>query len=145
MTLDPFSSEKIVDGKIVLTPLEVIASTVLDDDPTEIESDVIIVPDGDAELVFLLSAVATLSPTNVIWSWSISYDGTNFFDYDGLDADDWADITVLEAAMPDARAVIKGRIVAPYCKVKATGTGTDASNTVTVSASVTRKPATLDA
>lgn len=145
MTLDPFSSETIVGGRIVLTPLEVIASTVLDDDPTEVESDPILVPDGDAELVFLLSVAATLSPTSVVWSWLISYDGTNFFDYDGLAADDWSAITILQAAMPDTRAVIKGRIVAPYCKVKATGNGTDGTNKLTVSASVTRKPISLDA
>lgn len=141
--VDPFSGERVVGDDIVLEPFEIIASTALDDDPTTISSGEILVPDGDAELVVLLAAAATLSPTNVIWSFSISYDGTNFFVIDGPSADDWNEITVVLAAMPDARAVMKGRIVAPYFKVTATGTGTDATNIVTVSASITRKPQSL--
>lgn len=141
--VDPFSSEKVVAGRIVLEPFEIIPSTLLDDDPTSIESGEIIVPDGDAELVFLLTCAATASPTSLIWKFQISFDGTNFFDYDGQGADDWDPITVILAAMPDARAVIKGRIVAPYCKLVATGVDTDGTDKVTVQASITRVPQTL--
>lgn len=141
--VDPFSSEKVVGDDIVLEPFEIIPSTALDDDPTTISSGEILVPEGDAELVVLLAAAATLSPTSVVWSFAISYDGTNFFTIDGMSADDWSPITVVEASMPDSRAVMKGRIVAPFFKVTATGIDTDAGNIVTVSASITRKPQSL--
>jgi len=143
--VDPFSSERIVDGKIVLEPYELIPDTILDDDPTEVESDVFEIPDGDAELVFLCKATATLSPTSVEFQFLISYDGTNFYEIDGQSGfGDWSAITVLLAAMPYAEAVIKGRMVAPYGKVKAVGAGTDASNKITVNVQITRKPQTLD-
>lgn len=139
--VDPFSSEKIEGDEIVLEAFEIIVSTLLDDSPTEVESGEIVVPDDDAELVVLLSTALTLgSPTNVIWSFLISYDGTNFYEIDAKSADDWAPITVITANMPDERAVIKGRVVAPYFKVKATGTGTTGSDTITVGASISRIP-----
>jgi hypothetical protein len=138
--VDAFSSEKVVDGRIVLEPYEIIPSTQLDDDPTEVESGEIIVPGGDAELVFLINAAVTLSPTSVTYQFLISYDGTNFFVYDGLAEDDWSEISVVTANMPDARAVIKGRIVAPFVKLKILGVGTDATNYFTVDASITRVP-----
>ena len=141
--VDPFAGEPVVGDKIVLTPFERIPSTVLDDDPTTISSGEIVIPDGDAELIVLLNAAATLSPTSVVWSFAISFDGTNFFTIDGMGADDWDPITVVEASMPDARAVMKGRIVAPYLKVTATGVDTDAANYVTVDASITRVPESL--
>lgn len=141
--VDPFAGEPVVGDKVVLTPFEIIPSTDLDDDPITVSSGEIVVPDGDAELVVLLSAAATLSPTNVIWSFAISFDGTNFFTIDGQTENDWNPITVLLAAMPDTRAVIKGRIVAPFFKVTALGAGTDATNFVTVAASITRVPVDL--
>ena len=141
--VDAFSSERIVDGRIVLEPFEIIPSTVLDDDPVLIASGEIIVPDGDAELVFLINCAATLSPTSVEYQFSVSFDGTNFFAYDGQGADDWDPITVLLAAMPDARAVIKGRIVAPFVKLTIVAAGSDATNFFTVDASVTRVPQTV--
>ncbi len=141
----PFDSEQVVDGRIVPDAYSIIPSTLLDDSPTEIESGEIVVPGGDAELVVLLNAALTLgSPTNVIWSFLISYDGTNFFEIDAASADDWAPITVLVSAMPDARAVIKGRVVAPWFKVKAVGTGTTGSDTITVDASIARVPDSLE-
>lgn len=144
--IDPFSSDSIVDGRIVPDAVEIIASTLLDDDPTFIESGEIVVPGSDAELVLLLSAEVTLgSPTNVIWSFSISYDGTNFFEIDAASADAWDPITIVEANLPDARAVIKGRVVAPWFKVKATGTGTSGAATITVAASIARIPESLEA
>lgn len=142
--VDPFSSEGVLGDKIVLTPFEIIPSTLLDDSPTEVESGEILVPDGDAELVVLLSAEVTLgTATSIVWSFLISYDGTNFFEIDGASADDWSPITVVIANMPDARAVIKGRVVAPYFKVKAVGVDTNGSDTFTVEASITRVPLTL--
>jgi len=142
--IDPFSSEKVIGDKIVLVPAACIASTVLDDDPTSVTSDPIIVPDGDAELVFLISSAATLAPTNIIISFEISFDGTNFFEMD-FETGSWDAITVLTAAHPYAGAVSKGRVVAPYMRLKITATGSDVSNFFTVSASVTRIPTTLEA
>ena len=144
--VDAFSSERIVDGRIVLEPFEIIPSTLLDDDPTEVESGEILVPDGDSELVVLLSAdqgAGTGTPTSVTWQFLISYDGSNFFVVDGASADAWSEIAVLLAAMPDNRAVIKGRVVAPFFKVKAVAADTDAVSTFTVSASITRVPQTI--
>lgn len=141
--VDPFSSEKVVNGRIVLEPVEIIASTLLDDSPTEVDSGEIVVPDGDAELVVLCSCEVTLgSPTSLTWQFLISFDGTNFFALDE-ETGEWDDITITAANMPDARAVAKGRVVAPYFKVKAVGAGTTGSDTITVSASITRKPLTI--
>jgi hypothetical protein len=142
--MDPFASEQLSDGRIVPDAWEIIPSTLLDDSPTEVESGEIIIPGSEARLVVMISSVATLSPTSVIWSFLISYDGTNFFEIDGASADDWSAITVLVAAMPDTRAVMKGRIVAPWFKVKAAGIGTDGTNKVTVGASIARIPDNLE-
>ena len=143
--IDPFSSDSIVDGRIVPGAVEVIPSTLLDDSPTEVESGEIVVPDSDAELVLLLSSEVTLgTPTSIVWSFLISYDGTNFFEIDGASADAWSPITVVVANMPDARAAIKGRVVAPWFKVKATGVDTNGSDTITVAASIARIPGVLE-
>jgi hypothetical protein len=142
--VDPFSSEKQQARSIILEPFEIIASTLLDDDPTTVSSGEIIVPDSDSELVVLLEAEVTAgSPTNILVDFEVSYDGISFYTIDDFSVSDWSQETILASAMPVAIAYARGRVAAPYFRVTITGTGTTGSDSITVQAWITRIPAAV--
>lgn len=85
------------------------------------------------KFTLLLNLTVTLAPTDILIEIFVSDDGSTFYKLmDGV----FSDLRYEDSAGNKMEA-IQGEINAPYMKIKATATGTDATNKFTLSAKAT--------
>lgn len=84
------------------------------------------------KFTLLIDLAVTLTPTDILIEIFVSDDGSNFYK---LMNGPFGDIRYEDSA-GDKMEAIQGEINAPYMKVKATATGTDATNKFTLTAKV---------